>query len=209
MPIQFPVDRTVTMTNLNCRREARGDDDIPAVDVSVTLQAHPMMLDAFAPGLRYALFSDEPVDGATEGLDLNEGSTPFVRCPKLRLPVRVKHEQTGMRAIVRYGIAGDGDLVLDLVKLHKVRIEAIAEGPACEIGFTLSTSNEVTEKVVGRLAMLQGHEVSLVLEAPEVAQVQEGQQDLAGDDFPERPTFPQPPREMTAEELFAGSGDAG
>ena len=119
---------------------------------------------------RPALFKAGQQDGGAEPqLDLAVDELPHVRVPRLVMPLRVDYEQTGMTLEIAYGTGRKpSNIVLGLVKLSKVRIEALAEGGSVEIRFVLSCANEITEQIAGKCAMLQGHDIEILLTGPVV-----------------------------------------
>lgn len=168
--LHFPDWRTVALTNFQARNEVHGKDLKPAIDLSISVKGSNRLLDLLHPELRPMLFkSGEQDKGASPELDLAVDDLPHVRCPKLKAPHGVDYEQTGMTLEIAYGTARkQSNIVLGLVKCHKVKIEALAEGGSVEVRFLLSTSNEITEQIAGRLAMLQGHDIDIMLWGPVV-----------------------------------------
>lgn len=169
--LEFPESRLVTLTNFQARNEIHGKDLVPAVDLGISVKGSNRLLDLLHPQLRPALFRKGEADAssAEPELDLPVYEFPHVRVPKLAMPLKVDYEQTGMTLEIAYGTARKpSNIVLGLVRLHKVRIEALAEGGSVELRFTLSCANEITESIAGRLAILQGHDIEVKLVGPAI-----------------------------------------
>lgn len=203
--LAFTDSRVVTLYNFQARNEVHGKDLVPAVDLGISVKGSNRLLDLIHAQLRPSLFRKGESDASTiePELDMPVDDLPHVRVPRLSMPLRLDYEQTGMSLEIAYGTARKpSNIVLGLVKLHKVRIEALAEGGSVELRFTLSCANEITESIAGKLAILQGHDIEVKIEGPIVEQ-EPAQQD-AKNVFP----FPNDPPAATAEELFAASAEA-
>jgi hypothetical protein len=188
----------VKLANVNTRSEKHGEDEVPAIDLAIIVTGPNTDLDALGKELRASLFA--PVADAPEELDLRVAALPVVRNPKLSPPIKIEHEQAGMTATIGYGIDEVSDVVLGAVKLHKVRVTALAFGGSVELRYSLSTT-DVNERTVGKLAMLLGHEISLTLTAPDVEQVEMTPEDAGLVPLDESDAPP------TAEDIFASTTD--
>lgn len=220
--LQLLEPRLVTLFNFQARNEVHGKDLVPAVDLGVSLKGTNRLLDDIHPELRAALFKAGKQDAAAAPqLDLSVDDMPHIRVPKLRFPLALDYEQTGMTLEISYGTARKpSNVVLGLVKCHKMKIEALAEGGTVEIRFVLSSANEITEQVIGRLGILQGHDIEVkltgpVVEDPPIKAAKEAPADPKND-----PAWPFPgdgPAESvndsteapvtTPEEAFAGTAE--
>jgi hypothetical protein len=195
--------RTVLLHNVQTRVENHGEDLLPAIDLGITLTGGNDLLNLIHPDLRPALYVNR--GRSEEGLDLPVDDLPNIKIPAVEMPIRIQGEQVGMHVEIAYGTNAKAGIVLSLVKLHKVRISAVIEGGSVELKFSLSTSNEVTERVVGKLAMLQGHEITLGLALPKVEQTDmEGKKAKAKKEAEE--LFATPPQ--TPEEALADTAKA-
>lgn len=196
MNIQFTEARDVKLRNVQTRMEKHGEDDVPALDLAISVTGGNALLDLVHPDLRAMLF--KPVgdahgaDGQQE-IDLPVDDRPSVRVPGLG-QLKYDREQIGMTLRVFYGATGKADMVLGAVRLSKLKVAACIEGGSVELQFNLSTT-DVSEKIIGKLSLLQGHEISITLIAPEVEQ----QKPDAGNDpawpFPKNAEAPQTPED--------------
>lgn len=206
--LEFPESRVVTLTNFQARNEVHGKDLVPAVDLGISVKGSNRLLDLLHPQLRPALFRKGEADAssAEPELDLPVYELPHVRVPRLAMPLKIDYEQTGMYLEIAYGTARKpSNIVLGLVRLHKVRIEALAEGGSVELRFTLSCADLITESIAGRLAILQGHDIEVTLQAPEV--VASEREALAEDaHVAHMPMIEEDPA-PTVEEMFARNAD--
>jgi hypothetical protein len=162
--ITFDTPRDVKLRNVQCRMEKHGEDEVPALDLAISVTGQNTMLDMIDTGLRAALFRPEQaIDGE---LPLGTDDLPSIRFRKLAMPLKLDHEQAGMTMKIAYGLTDDTAMVLGAVTLSKLRVVLI-EGGSVELLFNLSTK-DLTEKIIGKLSILQQHEISLTLAAPEV-----------------------------------------
>lgn len=207
--ITFDTPRDVKLRNVQTRMEKHGEDDVPALDLAISVTSQNTMLDMIDPDLRRALFQPEQ---AIEGeLPLGTDDLPSIRFRKLAMPLKIDHDQTGMTATIAYGATGKADMVLGAVSLSKVRVNLI-EGGLVELLFNLSTK-DVSEKVIGKLSLMQQHEISLTLAAPEVAaEVKPGEGSHPPEPWPfpnEGVTNSTEPPPLTPEDVFTNSAPAG
>lgn len=166
MAITFPERRTVYLRNFNVRMEKHGEDDVPAGDLAVEITGPNTLLDMIHPQLRPTLF--KPLQAKDDQLALSNGDMPSVRFPGMKMPISFDQEQAGMTLHVHYGASGKADMVLGDVKLSKVQVEQAIEGSSCVIRCNLSSTN-IDEKVVGKLSLLQKHDIEITLKPAEVA----------------------------------------
>lgn len=162
---------TVKLNNVQTRMENHGEDQVLAIDLSVTWNTNNRALSAINKQLREALFCDlrQQADGKQAEMDLPVDELPNVRLPALDYPVKFDHTQMGARVEVAYGVSEESGVVLQLCKVSKFRITPI-EGGSAEVKFAISSSADIDERVVGRLSVLQQHDISMKLTMPEVAQ---------------------------------------
>lgn len=165
--IHFPEPRDVLLRNVQTRMEKHGEQDVAAIDLAISLKGGNTLLDMIHPDLRLALF--KPVTEQPGELSLPVDDLPSKRFARLAPPVKFDSEQIGMTLKVAYGATGKADMVLGAVKLSKLRVSDVIEGGSVEIAFNLSTT-DVSEKIIGKLSLLQSHEISITLVGPEVDQ---------------------------------------
>lgn len=205
MKIHFPEGRDVLLRNVQTRMEKHGEDDVPALDLAVSVTGGNELLDMIDPGLRPFLF--KPLAERAGELPLPTDDLPSIRFPFLKMALKIDREHEGMTAKVAWGASGRADMVLGGVRLSKVEIEQLIEGGSVEIRFNLSTK-DVSEKVIGKLSLMQKHQITLTLTQPEV------EPEKAADPFNPFPDVDKDanpvnsitePTPATPEELFAGT----
>lgn len=188
---------TVTLTNTQSRVEKHGDEDVMAIDLAVTWNTNNRSLLSIHKQLRDMLFCDmrQAVDGSQEEMDLPVDEMPNVRVPGIDYPVKLDFQQVGARVEVAYGISEVSAVVLQLCKVHKLRVTPI-EGGSVEVKFAISSSADIDDHIIGTLSVLQQREISLKLSMPDI----EPEKPLTvGDVFGEQqPDAPQ----LTAEDVF-------
>lgn len=165
----FTIDTetTIHLRKFSKREENHGKDLIPAIDLAVEQSGPATLLDLFHKDLRASIFTNRGAPPPGE-LDLPIGDTPNIKVPMLKMPLSLDYEQTGLSLRVFYGSNEKSHVVLGLVKMHKVQIVERAEGGSVKLHYSLSCANEISEKVIGRLGILGGHDISITLEAPHV-----------------------------------------
>lgn len=199
--IEFKEKRVVKFHDFQKRNENHGPDLVPAIDIGITVKGPASDLAMIHPDLPASLFrsgEQERAEGQAE-LDMPIDDLSRVRVPSLKTPLKFEHEQAGMLLHIEYGLSGEkSDIVLALVKLHKVEVKEKHEGGFCVWTAMLSCSNEINEHIIGKVAMLEGYEITIQLTAPEV---EAEQKELTAEDVfgPQDP--PEPP--LTAGDVFA------
>lgn len=196
--IEFIEPVTVKLLHFQTRVEKHGDADVTAVDLTVERTAGNLELEMLIPGLRDALFTAierQPEPGQGE-MQLPVDELHCVRFPKLQCPIKIDHEQEGMRLVVDFGLGGDSDIVIALTKLHKVQLSQAIEGGSAKYKFTLSSSCDIDADITGPLSMLQQQDITISLISPTV---EEEKPLTVGDVFGDQP--PDMPK-LTAEDVF-------
>ena len=191
---------TVKLSNVQSRVEKHGDDDVMSIDLSVTWNTNNRSLTAIQKQLRNALFCNlaQPSDGPQAEMELPVDEMPNVRVPGMDYPVKLDFQQVGARVEVAYGIDETTAIVLQLCKVHKFRITPI-EGGSAEVKFSISSSADIDDHIIGSLSVMQQREISIQLTMPEVEQPEKK--------LTEEDVFPgAPPREaekpLTPEDVF-------
>lgn len=159
--------KSLRLTKLNLRDEHHGDQTKKAADLIVSGQWPNTILDLLHPALRAALYSKAgpaASDDVQRDLDLPVTDMPNIRFARLGTPVKWDLKIEGATVSVHYGAGRP--MVLQLCKVDSFTIEPL-EGGTVEIGFKISTSTELTEKVLGKLAIITG-DIELTLEPPKV-----------------------------------------
>ncbi|WP_027730036.1 hypothetical protein ABL850_15810 [Variovorax paradoxus] len=191
---------TVKLSNVQSRVEKHGDDDVMSIDLSVTWNTNNRSLTAIQKQLRNALFCNlaQPSDGPQAEMELPVDEMPNVRVPGMDYPVKLDFQQVGARVEVAYGIDETTAIVLQLCKVHKFRITPI-EGGSAEVKFSISSSADIDDHIIGSLSVMQQREISIQMTMPEVEQP--AKQLTEGDVFPgAEPSEPEKP--LTPEDVF-------
>lgn len=162
---------TVTLSNVQTRVEKHGDEDVMAIDLAVIWNTNNRSLSAIHKQLRPALFCDlrPPQEGAQSEMDLPVDELPNLRLPGMDYPVKLDFQQVGARVEVAFGIDDKSAIVLQLAKLHKMRVTPI-EGGSAEVKFAISSAADIDDHIIGTLSVLQQREISIKLTMPEVEQ---------------------------------------
>lgn len=159
---------------INVRSELHGKEHVPAVDLKITLDASNAILSQFDTGLKEALYCRrEPLDDKQESLDGVDPITdlPNLRFPKLDTPLKWTLAGSGYEFTVDFGLGGVSNIVVPGVQVNNFGLTP-REGGTCEVGFRVQVSG-IDETVIGRLAMLCQHEVTITLVAPKLEDVQD------------------------------------
>lgn len=199
---------TVKLSNVQTRVEKHGDDEVMAIDLAVTWNTNNRSLTAIQKQLRNALFCNlaQPSDGPQAEMELPVDEMPNVRVPGIDYPIKLDFQQVGARVEVAYGIDDTTAIVLQLCKVHKLRITPI-EGGSAEVKFAISSSADIDDHIIGTLSILQQRDISIMLAMPEVAEPEKPLTER--DVFPDAPTS-EPEKRLTAEDVFIaahGKGD--
>lgn len=162
---------TVTLSNVQTRVEKHGDEDVMAIDLAVIWNTNNRSLSAIHKQLRNALFCDmrQPQVSAQGEMELPVEELPNLRLPGMDYPVKLDFQQVGARVEVAFGIDDKSAIVLQLAKLHKMRVTPI-EGGSAEVKFAISSAADIDDHIIGTLSVLQQREISIKLTMPEVEQ---------------------------------------
>lgn len=193
---------TVTLSNVQTRVEKHGDEDVMAIDLAVIWNTNNRSLSAIHKQLRNALFCDmrQTQDSAQSEMDLPVDELPNLRLPGMDYPVKLDFQQVGARVEVAFGIDDKSAIVLQLAKLHKMRVTPI-EGGSAEVKFAISSAADIDDHIIGTLSVLQQREISIKVTMPEVEQQAKPltETDVFKDPVPNEKKPPEP----TVEEVFA------
>jgi hypothetical protein len=198
---QLKTFKTVKLNSVNARSEKHGPDELaPAVDLSFTIESSNEILGAFHPDLLKTLYCkiDPPADGAQAALDGVEAVSdlPNLRFAFLGSPIKWEREQTGCMLTLDYGLGGkQSNIVLVPCNVNNYQITP-HEGGTVEIKFRVQCNSGLSERILGKLALLIQHEVPIMLTEPEV--VEDKQANLS--DILPGDTTPTPP--LTATDVF-------
>lgn len=192
---------TVKLSNVQTRVEKHGEEEVMAIDLAVTWNTNNRSLPAIQKQLRNALFCDmrQELTSDQEEMDLPVDELPNVRVPGMDYPVKLDFQQVGARVEVAYGISEVSAIVLQLCKVHKVRVTPI-EGGSAEVKFAISSSADIDDHIIGTLSILQQRDISIKLTMPEI-EPEKAPQLTEADVFPgAAPTEPTP--KLSVEDVF-------
>jgi hypothetical protein len=151
--------RLASVTN---RIEKHGDEDVPAVSLTVEFTAENTLLDLIDPGLRHALYKAKP-DAEPELPDM-EQTTPVLRCNSID-KVRLTTAHEGWRLFVDDNIDESDPMAFGGVKVDKLELDAL-QGGSVKFRMRLGTSDVDADKI-GALGMNNGQSIWLRLLKPE------------------------------------------
>ena len=156
---EFTPARVASITN---RVEKHGDDEKPAVSLSLEIEAENTILDQIDPKIREALFKPKP-DEEPE-LPGVEQSTPVLRCNSIdRVTLPTKHE--GWTLGIDAGIGGDAEpMKFGSVKADKFSVEP-KQGGSIVLRLRVGTSDVDAERL-GWLGMHNGEDIWITLIPP-------------------------------------------
>lgn len=192
------------LCSINARSEKHGPEQLmPAVDLSFQVDAANTILSHLDGALLSSLYhkSESGGHGGQQPLD---GVDEAVNLPNLRFPfmgtIKWAKEYAGYTLTIQHGLGGASDIQLLDCKVNEFRINP-KEGGTVEIKFRVQCSTNLTEKTMGKLALLVQHEVPIMLEA---AEAKSDQQDIENP-FPDLDTSKElPPANpfLTPEQAF-------
>jgi hypothetical protein len=162
--------------SVNNRAEMHGKEPKPAVDLRFTFDAPNDILALFDRNLLKALYhraKGTEASGQQQGLEGVQpvSDAPNLRMPKLGLPLKWEHDLTGYSLTIDPGLGGRSNIELYDCLVNSFTLEP-KEGGTVTISLRVQASKDLTEAVLGRLASLVQHDVSILLDPPEVAQEQ-------------------------------------
>lgn len=198
----------VTLTHVNFRKELHGDDHVQAVDLNMSVDVPNTQLDIIVPGLREALYTNnDAANGQVEIEDLPE-TLPNLKFPRLNGGTFAlddkKAKLAGYELEIEYGLNDErSKMVFDCCKVVKRVIET-KEGGTVHLSWQVQYSGDrLDQETCGKLALLEQDLIAIRLIPPVVAQVEPDEEDLENP----FPVDADEEKQLTAEELFAGTGD--
>lgn len=158
----FEISTTTeaALTAVTNRTEKRGDEDVPAVSLQVSIEAANTLLDCIDPAIRQALYK------AVEGQDQLPGvepSTPILRCNSFGT-IEIDRAHEGWKLEIDAGIDEDEPMVFGGCKVDKFRVEA-KQGGSVVLRMRIGTSDVDADRL-GALAMHNGQSIFVRLIAP-------------------------------------------
>lgn len=159
MIFELDPSTKVQFSHLNIRDEKHGDEKVPTCDLTFVWQTTNAALWMFDGKLLTSLYG--PPSEATEQGDL-DGVEPATQFPTLKFPhmasIKWADAATGDLSI-DYGLTGK-PLELTPCKIHKFVLDC-KEGGTVELKFTASCSSNLTEKTLGKLALMIGQQLDI------------------------------------------------
>jgi hypothetical protein len=217
MKLEFPRLTKSKLSSVNVRSEKHGPELVPAVDLKIVVEASNDILNKFHPDLKDALyFRAQDDDGGQDDLIGVEPVTnlPNLRFPKLDTPLKWDYVGAGFRLDIDYGLGDASNLIMFGCEINNIGFSP-KEGGTVEVSFRVQIS-DIEESIIGKLATLCQHEISIILTPPTVEDVADiiktmespftNQAELDADtsDAPKNP-FIEP---LTPEAAFAAAVDA-
>jgi hypothetical protein len=201
MPFEIEEYKSLRLTNVNPRMEKHGPESVPAVGINFVLDAPNDVLSYFDGGLLSALYMDRTE--ATPDQETLEGIAPITHLPNLRFPkmspIKWDWRGCGYTLSIDYGLGHGKGVELEGCEVGKIVIYP-KEGGTVELKFQVQAVAGLTEKILGKLSLLIGQEVSIILLAPTTVE-------QTGATF--EPLFPThtPDVPLTAEDVFIASAE--
>lgn len=200
----------VTLTHVNFRKELHGDDHVQAADLTMAVDVPNTLLDTILPGLREALYCNQDAAAGQGEIEGVEATLPNLRFPRLNggkfaLDDK-KNKLAGYKLFIDYGLGDErSNMVFDCCKVVKRAIET-KEGGTVHLSWQVQYSGDrLDQETCGKLALLEQDLIAIRLIPPVVSEV-----DFDGEEEMDNP-FPvdaDEEQQLTAEDLFIGSGDA-
>ena len=164
---EIPTKTNLTLVHSQSRIERHGDDKVPALDLRFRLKGSNRAMDFVAPGLRRALMikgqPEAKPDDAQQSLNLNVDELGRLAFPDMKYPIKFEHEHMGHTLAVEHGTKDE--LVLSLCKVHRFEVTPVPGG-SCEIEFSVSSSADIDEHLIGAFGVKAQTDVMASLTAP-------------------------------------------
>lgn len=201
MSFELKTPTYVELTNLNNRIEKHGSDSVPAIDLTISYDAPNAILETFQPGMLDSFYrvaeagddGQEPI----EGLEVSE--KPLLRFSQMA-PIKLGTKLAGYTLSIDYGLDEESALVLDTCTVGKFSLD-LMEGGSVGVKFQVQTNTGLTERILGKLAILIGQEVQVTLIKPEAAQKNIDDADSV-DDLVLPGLDGEPEKALSAEDVF-------
>lgn len=169
MPFEITEFTAVNLTNVNTRIEKHGTDSVPALDLSFVYDCPNSILTKFNKDLLPSLYHNPSADQGQENIEGVEATLPNLRFPSIA-PLKWDTKHPGYELHIDYGLGGSRGITIETTTLCKFVLDC-KEGGTVELKFQVQCQSGLTEKIMGKLAMLNGQEISIKLIAPTVAVV--------------------------------------
>ena len=202
MQFQIANSSKIQFTNFNARTEKHGPESVPAADLTLVMDAPNTMLNYFGPGLMESMYG--PADADDDEQEELDGIEPVSTLPKLKFPglapLKIDKKLAGYALTIDYGLGEDSAIEIHGCDVGKFTLEC-KEGGTVQLKFQVQCQQGLTEQIMGKLAMLNGQELSIRLLAPVVAQ---STTDAGENPFPIQGDDAGP---LTAEQVFLQGSD--
>ncbi len=168
---EFPNFTPARLNSVNVRSEKHGPELVPAVDLKLSIDSSNAILHKFHPDLLASLYFKAQENDEQNELDGIEPVTnlPNLKFPRMGDPIKWDLVGAGYTLAIDFGLGGDSNLMMYGCQINNFGISP-KEGGTVEIVFRVQIS-EIDEHIIGKLATLCQHEVSVMLIAPTVAEV--------------------------------------
>jgi hypothetical protein len=205
---ELPEGTYILITKATPRKEHHGDELVQAISLRLSWTTGQESLAKLHPNLKDALYWKAPQEDAQERIEGVPEITPNLRCPMVATPLSVTVDFSGYQLTIDHGIDESTALQLYQCTMDKFKVDP-KEGGSVTISWSLSSNKQVTPELVGALCGLEGEEVTVALDAPEVqADAIDGTQAAFDADHPggDGPLFDEEAEAMDATDAFVRSG---
>ncbi|HRH29638.1 MAG TPA: hypothetical protein PKV17_12730 [Aquabacterium sp.] len=205
---ELPQGTYILITKATPRKEHHGDELVQAISLRLSWTTTNDSLEKLHPQLKAALYWKVPQEEAQERLEGVPEITPNLRCHAVVTPLKIDADFSGYTLTIDHGIDETTALELYQCEMDKFAVDP-KEGGSVTIAWSLSSNKQVTPELVGALCGLEGEEVTVELNAPEVqADAIDGTQQAFNADHPGAagPLFDDDAPEVDATEAFIRSG---
>lgn len=163
---EIPEVTEMLCVKFQTRNENHGEAKVTAADLRVRWRTKNTALDMLHTKLREGFCSALPDQETKQGeMELEASDLAFVRFKDLAYPIVFEREYTGYTTKIDYGTGGEADLLMKACKLHKFNFTPL-EGALVDIEWTISSSADIDERLVGVLGCKQQQNVFLSLLPP-------------------------------------------
>jgi hypothetical protein len=205
---ELPEGTYILITKATPRKEHHGDDLVQAISLRLAWTTTNESLSKLHPNLKDMLFYKVPNNDLQETVEGVPEITPNLRCPTVSTPLKVDADFSGYTLTIDHGIDESSALQLYQCQMDKFTVDP-KEGGSVTIAWSLSSNKQVTPELVGALCGLEGEEVTVALDAPEVqADAIDGTQQAFERDHPstDGPLFDEEAEAQSATDAFIRSG---
>lgn len=198
----------VTLSKVTLHKVFHGPDPVQAMDLMMAIDMPNTLLDSIVPGLREALYHNASAETGQEEIEGVEATLPNLRFPRLnggKFALDEKKDKlAGYELFIEYGLGDErSNMVFDCCKVTKRAFETKEGGTVHFSWHVQYNGDRLDQETCGKLALLEQDLIAIRLIPPVVAQVEPDEEDLENP----FPVDADEEKQLTAEELFAGTGD--